>query len=199
MEEKQKFKEGNWIIDEFSEEIYRVYGTNAYCLLSTDGTHSTPSMAYMDSKAHVWTIADAKDGDVLVAETPDGMLYTFIFKEIDENGVVWGHCDYRGKLTTDEKEVCYYNCSIRPAYKGEKDLLFSALDEKGLVWNYRTHSLSEALKIDTNSICEGHSENEVDRKEICTIIKSKIDGGTSFDEIKGYCQGILDFLEICGK
>ena len=66
---KLKFKVGDWIVynrDDCSREIIQVYDIRDGRYYFTDNVHFSWSIKECDEKSHLWTIQDAKDGDVLV-------------------------------------------------------------------------------------------------------------------------------------
>lgn len=85
---------------------------------------------------HLWSIEDAKDGDVLVASDKSIFIYD---GSINENGNVGFHIaltkDMSVVLNSDdgcgweEKDSCY------PATKEQRDLLFQKMKEAGYEWN----------------------------------------------------------------
>ncbi len=132
-----KFKVGDYIINKHgfimhidgiddNMYVYRVLDDNR--LLKYDITKT-------DKSCHLWTIRDAKDGDVLTAS--DNSI--FIFKEIEDYG-----CKYYIALEKDNETINvndnleYFLESIRsvkPSTKKQSDLLFAKMKEAGYKWD----------------------------------------------------------------
>lgn len=64
-----KFKVRDWTVDDFGY-FWRVTKvlSNHYELEGDDGVKSTSTREYVDEKYHLWTIDDAKKGDILVID-----------------------------------------------------------------------------------------------------------------------------------
>lgn len=140
IEPKSKFKVWDWIVqndngtvsqitktingkDEYGE--YRAYEhTNGYFA------------ACFENEFHLWTIQDAKDGDVLA--TDNG--WTCIFKAFD--GWVFSSycfmdsqkwfCEFGSEAHTPDSKI---NGNIHPATKEQHELLFKKIKEAGYQWD----------------------------------------------------------------
>ena len=131
-----KFHEGEWIVSNINKDIFLIKSVNnGYCTLEdTKGRIYSPCLPPTEDDYHLWTIQDAKDGDVLVAS--DGSI--FIFKEVDDNS-----CKHYVALTTDGAvklneglEHCWENSTaVHPATKEQRGLLFSKINEAGYKWD----------------------------------------------------------------
>ena len=126
-----QFKIGDWVMLDRPVLITKVedmpYNTHRYW--TSDGTWFGDA-----TKAKLWTIQDAKDGDVLVAS--DGSI--FLFKDkID------GACRHYVALTTDNvikfneglKHYWEISIAVHPATKEQRDLLFQKMEEAGYEWD----------------------------------------------------------------
>ena len=133
-----KFNVGDWVVREYTKYIItinQVVGVKriddehfAYTL--DDETYFSGSW---ESYYHLWTIKDAKDGDVLVHNG-----YTFIFKGI-KNGMVQAiDEDFdTHPVNYGESEVDDYH----PATKEQRDLLFQKMKEAGYEWDVEKKEL----------------------------------------------------------
>jgi len=90
-----KFHEGEWIIHQGTENIYQVIARidNQYQLKYGDN-YTVQKCTDVDRCARLWTIADAKDGDVLVHNG-----YPFIFMGV-KDGIVQAY--YQGMVDADK-------------------------------------------------------------------------------------------------
>ena len=141
-----KFKVGDWITN----------GTFIHCIVSiVDGFYYFYGGGYLDfgkidGYYHLWTIADAKEGDVLAInwhEDNDSWEKIIIFKNYHAKGVKgltkepcvegYGNTFKNGKLAINEK-VPYYSKTwthnLQPATKEQRDLLFQKMKEAGYKW-----------------------------------------------------------------
>ena len=142
-----KFKVGDWIANDYCVGKVMALTDDAYLLDSEQGI----PFSY-EHNAHLWTIQDANDGDVLVSS--DGSIFLFA-------GVVDSACKYYVALTTDnyikinkEEKGGYWETSraVYPATKEQCDLLFKKMKEKGYEWD------AEKKKLSRRVIDEGKSE-----------------------------------------
>ena len=81
--ERTKFKKGDWVFHNTAEFIYMIQtiGRDGYGVISRDGKKSVVHYS-AEINYRLWTIQDAKDGDVLA--TKDSV---FIFKYMDKAGL----------------------------------------------------------------------------------------------------------------
>jgi hypothetical protein len=140
---KSKFKQGDWIIfnglilhiDEVVDGYYRT--------TSIGGIHNSYDWD-IDNIARLWTIQDAKDGDVLASGD-----WVFIFRNFHINGCPKCHCHY--DLTLDEFKVDTDSYMAGggddyPATKEQRKFLFQKMKEAGYVWDSEKKELSKIEK-----------------------------------------------------
>jgi len=139
------FKVGDWIVNNNSKDVFLIKSFNSgYCTLENiKGNIISPCLPSCESESHLWTIADAKDGDVLVAS--DRSIFLFA-------GVVDCACKYYVALTTcndikinKEVEGGYWETSraVHPATEEQRDLLFWKMREVGYEWNAEKKELKK--------------------------------------------------------
>ena len=129
-----KFNVGDWIISNDGTHTYLVKERKRgiYVLLDIgDGVEFNIVIETADRTGRLWSIYDAKDGDVLVAS--DGSI--FLFAGVDDCA-----CKYYVALTTDnyvkinkETKGGYWEASraVHPATKEQHDLLFQKMADAG--------------------------------------------------------------------
>ena len=152
-----KFKIGDWVVynrDDYSREILQVYDIRDGRYYFTDNVHFSWSIKECDEKSHLWSIEDARDGDVLVCNNNP---FLFSKYEKDEYGLVC--CSYCGISGNGEfivnSNAKKYWCDIEfvyPATKEQRDTLFAKIREAGYMWNAEKNVLSKCV------IDEGKSE-----------------------------------------
>lgn len=134
---KPKFKVGDWIVfDNTASLVYDVRRNNGtYGVKLEDGAFRDYDINILDKKAHLWTIEDAKDGDVLCSERDSIIIFA---------GVYGAFLKYHVALTTDGKLITNENGGDHlwglsnvacPATKEQQDLLFQKIAEKGYKWD----------------------------------------------------------------
>ena len=142
-----KFKVRDWITttDEegnvTTEKIIEFWGDKVR-LIDADGFYALWPKHELNYY-HLWTIDDAKDGDVLVTED-----YIFIFKYILHGGVHL-YCHYNfddEEFDSDIPDAVIGNIHdkgihFRPATKEQRDLLFKKMQEAGYEWGQEEKKL----------------------------------------------------------
>ena len=124
--DEPRFNEGEWIVDDYGY-VWRIEGiqNQCYLLVGDDGCESLPTIEWVDKTSRLWTIQNAKDGDVLSGEI-DGDKYIFSFKKlngrwIETQGVCY--CETTGKCIENARFCNHYQDFFKPASKEECDLL----------------------------------------------------------------------------
>lgn len=131
-----KFKIGDWVVCEATGLIYQIeqcienlsnhkYG---YDLIGGRYVGSDEAEFY-----HLWTIQDAKEGDILVAS--DGSL--FIFAKVEDNSAYhhFSLCKNGSKEIGDGNHAWENSSFVHPATKEQRNLLFQKMRETGYEWN----------------------------------------------------------------
>ena len=141
---EQKFHEGDWIVNNDSGSVCQIkkIKDDEYCLWPLDAE----ILGYLriidvDNDYHLWTIEDAKDGDVLIYQDE-----IFLFNLVD-NGYVHFHCCYDGELITHNLyDFSYKELSdVQPATKEQRDILFQKMKEAGYEWNAEKKELCKYI------------------------------------------------------
>ena len=139
MEPLHKFKEGDLLVHNSSNtriisvvDVSEKYGYQ----VQDGGSRHHLSFNVVESEYHLWSIQDAKDGDVLA--TDNG--WTCIFKAFD--GCVFSSycfmdsqkwfCEFGSEAHTLDSRI---NGNIHPATKEQRDLLFQKMKEAGYQWD----------------------------------------------------------------
>ena len=135
-----KFNVGDWIVFNgltlYINEVVKGY----YRTISKDGIPNSYDWD-IDNAARLWTIKEARDGNVLVCESG----WTCIFKTLVNDETFGSYCfmDSTGWFcelgsechTLKEEFVKAYNGKIQPASKEQRDFFFTKMQESGYVWN----------------------------------------------------------------
>ena len=141
---KPKFHEGEWIKHNKANFVFKIneVKANKYEFENSEGYNHSLPIKSVDERYHLWTIQDAKDGDVLSDETT-----IFIFKDLLSDGSVMSYCDYDAN-SGESDAFCplpmNLTCSkITPATKEQRDLLFSKMKEAGYEWDAEKKELKK--------------------------------------------------------
>ena len=135
-----KFHPGDWIVDdetpndvfcviEVLEEIYKV--------IDIDGNDYHIPHCKADKQFHLWTIQDAKDGDVLATKNS-----VFIFKYMDKSGL--SLCKSYCEVIGNSELGVGFNFSINgvyPATKEQRNFLFQKMKDAGYKFDFEKKEL----------------------------------------------------------
>lgn len=132
-----KFKVGDYVVGKYISGYISEVRDDCY-LLDYQGFSIDKQDNY-----HLWTIADAKDGDVLA----DGNL-PFIFKKIDSMMHSYAYCgisvDDGFKIESDgESGEWTWMQDIKPATKEQRDQLENAMADAGYTFDFDKKELKE--------------------------------------------------------
>lgn len=160
---ESKFHEGEWIV--WKDKCYKVnYNGCGYELIDQNGLSTSLEYGTVDKSAHLWTITDAKDGDVLVANIhhweiggnvenfPVRVPTIFIYQKVktDKENIHAYVSLYNGNSLVLSNSM-YYNTfvyNIQPATKKQRELLFQKMKEEGYKWNNKNKELKKFHVID---------------------------------------------------
>lgn len=146
---KPMFKVGDWITDGNITVQIEDIRNNSY--IYSDGVLYSTRTA--DKVYHLWSIADAKDGDVLVLNGfSKEYKWIGIFKALTSDTSFSSHCHYNCgmcEFITDiarcTKHGIKYN-DIRLATNEERDILFAKMRESGYTWDENKKELKKFPK-----------------------------------------------------
>ena len=136
-----KFKVGDWIV--YKDNIWKICNISLgiyYELLKINNEASIRHFEGVDKTAHLWTIQDVKDGDVLVLNNE-----VFIYAHRKQMySIAVAHCfvDNAGSFHLDgEFGYKEWGKTISPATKEQRDLLFQKMKEAGYEWDSHTNKI----------------------------------------------------------
>ena len=139
-----KFNVGDWIV--YNGTICKIYKTSPddkfyHCFDSNDNIHIYNRD--LEDKMHLWTIEDAKPGDLLDANgTP------FIYKKHDGDSLYF-YCgiDLADKFVESEDgEFWSLNYKVCPLTKEQKDIFFLKMKKSGFEWDEEKKELKNLEK-----------------------------------------------------
>lgn len=140
-----KFQNGQWIV--WQDKCYKVnYNGCGYELIDQNGLSTSLEYGTVDENAHLWTIADAKDGDILVDRFSTNSIIV-LFKGINLNSSILVYCGYNGYSFSVKTDGLGYgrvdNTNYHPATKEQRVLFFQKMKEVGYEWDDKTKKLKK--------------------------------------------------------
>jgi len=144
-----KFKAGDLVVDNCGY-IWKIEGilNQFYLLEGVEGGESRPPIELANKNFHLWTIQDAKDGDVLSYVTDKGDLLILIYESLYKP--YEGHVHYHAILENDKfsgKGTCCISIdNLKPATKEQRDLLFEEMGKSGYIWDVNRKEMVSVLK-----------------------------------------------------
>lgn len=154
-----KFKVGDWITDgRLTCKVLGIIGKSYELhLYNDDYCHFETDIQSVNKHYRLWSIKDAKDGDVLAYVTDEEDLWIMIYWSLYEP--YEGHVHYHALLVSDnfsdKGTCCICIDNLKPATKEQCDLLFQKIKEAGYVWDSEREELKKI---------EVASEDEMIRK-----------------------------------
>lgn len=143
-----KFKPGDIIINEygFIMQIDGIDG-NMYVYHVLDGTCIFKhDITKTEESCHLWTIQDAKDGDVLYHKNPlTGIEYIVMSSGVNRFGNIDSYFRYNSVDGFGISVPSVFNTKedITPATKEQRDLLFQEMKEAGYEWDAEKKELKK--------------------------------------------------------
>lgn len=125
----------------------------------TDGDAAL-SISFIDENYHLWTIEDAKDGDVLAHSS--FMFDDFIFI-YNNTSILQAYCYYYSNernrfIIEDRGHHCPWNMQdVTPATKEQRELLFQKMHEAGYEWDGEKKELKKITSY-CQEYCKGYQE-----------------------------------------
>ena len=144
--QEPKFKVGDWIITK-DKNVHKDYSVckiveienNRYHLENGDylGIDTLEQYDY-----YLWTIQDAKDGDVLISQYGKPFIYNGNYNSFNIGAYCGITCDDNFKVA---EEKCHWtdNVDIKPSTKEQRDLLFAKMKEAGYEWDAEKKELKK--------------------------------------------------------
>lgn len=133
---KPRFKIGDWIVFNGLILYVKEVVNGFYRTISKGGIPNSYNWD-IDNIARLWTIQDAKDGDVLVHSS--FMFDDFIFI-YNNTSILQAYCYYsnerNGLIIEDRGHHCPWNMQeVTPATKEQRDALMKAMNDAGYEWD----------------------------------------------------------------
>ena len=178
---KFNFKVGQWIVAT-GKRVYLIAKIDGFNVTLVD-TNGDKYVFHVSSlvDAYQWTIADAKDGDVLVCPSDfNDRLVVFIFKRLANHASeIECHCciDANGIFDPCLNDCCYLGDVDRadyiPATKEQCELLFTKMRDAGYEWDAEKKELKkiESKKLNADEVIEWLNHRELMSNEFINRFK----------------------------
>ena len=144
-----KFKNGQWIV--WQNKCYKVnYNGCGYELIGQNGLSTSLEYVTVDENAHLWTIQDAKDGDVLVCngniKYSNGIKYERIclFNNVDKAFFTLTKTSDFVEAYGIDVNIDYPDNTV-PATKEQKEILFMAMKDAGYTFDFEKKELKKIV------------------------------------------------------
>ena len=157
-EVEPKFHDGDWVVycNDICQIVKREEGCNK--LVTVFGIEKELVNERNLSTARLWTIQDAKAGDVLASKDGDNIL---IFRNLDTSTSFSSYYNIQGK-----GELGWSNGYFIPATKEQRDQLEKAMDNAGYTFDF---DKKELKKVEQKP-AKWDEENEKLYNRICDLI-----------------------------
>lgn len=137
-----KFHEGDWVIDK-QGIVHQIANVVENVTCHTYGYDIVGGGYFNDNTEGVrlWTIQDAKDGDILAGSKDEVILIFRGIGNTEWNDVIDYHCCYDcyRKEFIIQKDLHFWGYvkdnQLRPVTKEQRDFLFQKIKEAGYVWD----------------------------------------------------------------
>ena len=167
-----KFKVGDWCIDNEDGTIFQIVKVldNTYTYKTNEGKEYSCPHYSLENDAKLWTIQDAKDGDVLAERLSSGRTIIIIYNGLNEEDTILSHCGYNGSdFVVPKNGIGFGHLEFNlytPATKEQRNLLFTKMKEAGYEWDSEKKELK---KIEQKSWSE---EDETNSYHLKTLLEN---------------------------
>lgn len=143
--QKPKFKVGDWVV--WQNKCYKVnYNGCGYELIDQNDLSTSLEYGTVDESAYLWSIADAKDGDVLYS-LDSKQSFIFKHRKPNEQAEVCCGINIYGKFFVGNTKDCIITTDkYIPATKSQRDTLFTKMKEAGYEWDAEKKELKKIEK-----------------------------------------------------
>jgi len=129
-----KFKVGDWVTNSIETVQITGYDIDYGYQVDYKSNLQHRDTDIIEKEYHLWTIQDAKDGDVLVFDD-----IIMIFKSIKTACTANTYILYCDRIAVDD--WCDFGHNAHPATKEQRDLLFNKMKDAGYEWDVEKKEL----------------------------------------------------------
>ena len=189
-----KFHIGNWVVTNNTKIVFLIksYNSGYYTLEDINGNIYSPCIAPTEEDYHLWTLKDAKDGDILASKSGDKI---FSYRgSLDLRG---NPCAYYGIYKVHDG-ICFSPCAIGnsftceevfPATKEQRKTLFEEMTAAKGVLHFNKKELK---KIEQKEVI--HKELTEFEKAVKQVMKEAIECG-DIHNLKADADMLLSLIQ----
>ena len=169
---KSKFKVGDWIVQE-NIGTYKVIEVCESWYEVIDNQNNHYSIGFdKEDMCHLWTIQDAKDGDVLVGKDGRPFIFTCEFDVQDDNPTAYCGINSDDRFIIGKGSHWTFKDGIKPATKEQHDLLFQKMEEAGYEWDSEKNVLKkiESKKLNADEVIGWLNHRELGSCDVITTV-----------------------------
>ena len=175
-----KFNIGDWCIDNEDGTIFQIVKVldNTYIYKTIEGKEYSCTHYSLENDARLWSIKDAKPGDIIAEEPIETYPSSFVAiykKQNEEDFDSYCFIGFDGKFYKGEEGHTLEN--LHPATKEQRDFLFQKMKEADYKWNDKKKELkkidwNDYIKYNPNapSIIKESNWDDVDEADLNNII-----------------------------
>ena len=130
-----KFKIGDWVVynrTDHSREVMQIYDIRDNRYYFNDNTHFSWSVKECDEKSHLWSIKEAKEGDVLATESGKPFIFKGFLDKLRPNSpVACCGIDNSDNFYVGASTNRWTDGKVYPATQEQCDTLFARMKEEG--------------------------------------------------------------------
>ena len=198
-----KFHEGDWCIDNEDGVIFQIVKVldNTYTYKTNEGKEYSGTTHYsLENDAHLWTIQDANDGDVLVFKNN---ICGIIICKSPTDYDTRSYCRFVSDNFINKEESGWDSTLLVPTTKEQRDLLFQKMKEAGYEWDYEKKELkkikqkpAEWHREDEQNLnaCLGFIPDEFLRRWLKDVVHVKYDKPVWSEEGEGYFDTLIGIM-----
>jgi hypothetical protein len=190
---KPKFKVGDWVIDK-QDIVHQIANVIENVTYHTYGYDIVGGGYFNDNTEGVrlWTIQDAKDGDVLYMD--NGLsTCTFIYKSID-NVIIQKYASYNKFGFEGTTYLVLNDGYVCPATKEQRDLLFQKMKDAGYEWDAEKKEVKKIEQKQDVSIQINPSDYINDMGGNGCYLKNTAQASAWSEEDREYMKSLLDII-----
>jgi hypothetical protein len=129
-----KFKDGDWITNgNYTWQVISVDYLD-YTLQNQCGECVEDTVDYVNKAFHLWTIQDAKDGDVLAFDNGTIVIFKDLYNSTSFHSYCYIECGIFD-FNKDELPDWWEGEGFNPSTKEQSDILFQKMKEAGYEWD----------------------------------------------------------------
>ena len=132
-EVESKFHEGDWVVQDHTILKIKSVRSPHYCFETVGGYVDNMLISEIDSQFHLWSVEDAKDGDVLAFDDDTIVIFKNLYNKTSFHS--YCHIDEGIFETSKDDNPDWWDAAgFYPATKEQRNLLYLKMAEAGYEW-----------------------------------------------------------------